>query len=142
MATGELVTTLRANFVSIKRAREIVEGVFVSAAEANRACHAPNGSGDDASFAPLPGWEPLRALLREGARDAEAYADVVPQQGRLVDETRSETEKSPSASASSASTEASRAAVAAAAARFAAAAEAGVGAALVWAQTAKRASED
>jgi hypothetical protein len=139
LATGELHATLHANFATIKRAREIVEGVFVSAAEANRACHAPNGSGDDASFAPLPGWEPLRALLREGARDAEAYADAEKEQGRLVDETQSETEKALTASAS---TEASRAAVAAAAARFAAAAEAGVGAALVWAQTAKRASED
>ena len=105
LATGELHATLHANFATINRAREIVEGVFVSAAEANRACHAPNGSGDDASFAPLPGWEPLRALLREGARDAEAYADAEKEQGRLVDETKSETEKALTASAS---TEASR----------------------------------
>ena len=127
LATGELRETLRANFAVVAEARAVVEGVFASAAAAARACHAPNGSGDADAFAPLPGWEPLRALLREGAEDADAFAAE-----RAAEE--SAENGAPAAAAASA--------VAAAAERFAAAAEAGVGAALVWAQTAKRASED
>jgi len=126
LATGELRETLRANFAIVAEARATVEGVFASAAAAARACHAPNGSGDAEAFAPLPGWEPLRALLREGAEDADAFA----------------AECAAEESAENGATAAAASAVAAAAERFAAAAEAGVGAALVWAQTAKRASED
>ena len=135
LATGELRETLRVNFATTRKSRDVVEGVFASAAAAANfsACPAPNGSGDAEAFAVLPGWEPLRTLLRKGARDAETYASE-------CEEARREAALLPAPAAEKAKAEKAEA-VAAAATRFAVAAEAGVGAALVWAQTVKRASD-
>ena len=125
----------------MKTAARRVESAFDAAANAAREASA---GVDDA--APLPGWEPLRALLADATKDAEAFeAGGFPRddelaRGRALSgrETRHLAKLVDAKIASAAD---APAVVAAAAARFSAEAEAAVAAALVWAQNVKSAAD-
>ena len=129
----------------MKTAARRVESAFHAAANAAREASA---GVDDA--APLPGWEPLRALLADATKDAEAFeAGGFPRDDELARDAHSRDAKLVDAKivdaklvdAKIASAAEAPAVVAATAARFSAEAEAAVAAALVWAQNVKSAAD-
>ena len=140
LATRSLRDALAANFETMKTAARRVESAFDAAANAAREASA---GVDDA--APLPGWEPLRALLADATKDAEAFeAGGFPRDDELARDAHSRDAKLVDAKlvdAKIASAAEAPAVVAAAAARFSAEAEAAVAAALVWAQNVKSAAD-
>ena len=140
LATRSLRDSLAANFETMKTAARRVESAFDAAANAAREASA---GVDDA--APLPGWEPLRALLADATKDAEAFeAGGFPRDDELARDAHSRDAKLVDAKlvdAKLASAAEAPAVVAAAAARFSAEAEAAVAAALVWAQNVKSAAD-
>ena len=139
LATRSLRDSLAANFETMKTAARRVESAFDAAANAAREASA---GVDDA--APLPGWEPLRALLADATKDAEAFeAGGFPRDDELARDAHSRDAKLVDAKLVDAklASAAEAPAVVAAAARFSAEAEAAVAAALVWAQNVKSAAD-
>ena len=130
-ATNAFRKTVTDNYVEIEKLNAKVCEVYGKAVESAEKCNAPSGDGNlKKSFAALPGWEPLRALLENGRRDYGVFAQTMEGHGASVkNETHTDSQTSLVETLKQH------------ASSFSTSVESCVNSALVWAQTVKRAAD-